>query len=53
MRGVDLLLAALVCALLLALSFGLPLFPQTAAEGAANFTTDYGAHNPAARNPAA
>lgn len=41
MRGVDLLLAAPICALLLALSFGLPLFPQTAAEGAANFTTGY------------
>ena len=41
MRGVDLLLAAPVCALLLALSFGLPLFPQTAAEGAASFTAGY------------
>jgi H+/gluconate symporter-like permease len=41
MRGVDLLLAAPICALLLALSFGLPLFPQTAGEGAANFTTGY------------
>ncbi len=30
MRGVDLLLAAPVCALLLALSFGLPLLPQLA-----------------------
>ena len=41
MRGVDLLIAAPVCALLLALSFGLPLFPQTAAEGAASFTAGY------------
>lgn len=41
MRGVDLLIAAPVCALLVALSFGLPLFPQTAAEGAANFTAGY------------
>ena len=41
MRGVDLLIAAPVCALLLALSFGLPLFPQFAAEGAASFTTAY------------
>ena len=37
MRGVDLLLAAPVCALLLALSFGLPLFPQLA--GAARTTS--------------
>lgn len=41
MRGVDLLIAAPMCALLLALSFGLPLFPQFAAEGAASFTTAY------------
>ena len=41
MRGVDLLIAAPVCALLLALSFGLPLFPPFAAEGASNFTTAY------------
>lgn len=41
MRGVELLIAAPVCALLLALSFGLPLFPQTAAEGAASFTAGY------------
>jgi H+/gluconate symporter-like permease len=41
MRGVDLLLAAPVCALLLALSFGLPLFPQLAATGADNFTSAY------------
>jgi len=41
MRGVDLLLAAPVCALLLAFSFGLPLFPQLAGEGADNFTVAY------------
>ena len=41
MRGVDLLLAAPVCALLLALSFGLPLVPQLAAAGAENFTSAY------------
>jgi H+/gluconate symporter-like permease len=41
MRGVDLLLAAPVCAVLLAFSFGLPLFPQLAGEGADNFTTAY------------
>lgn len=41
MRGVDLLIAAPVCALLVALSFDLPLFPQTAEAGAANFTSGY------------
>lgn len=41
MRGVDLLIAAPVCALLVALSFGLPLFPQTATAGAASFTSGY------------
>jgi H+/gluconate symporter-like permease len=41
MRGVDLLLAAPLCALLLAFSFGLPLFPQLAGAGADNFTTAY------------
>jgi H+/gluconate symporter-like permease len=41
MRGVDLLLAAPVCALLLALSFGLPLVPQLAGAGAENFTSAY------------
>ena len=41
MRGVDLLLAAPVCALLLAFSFGLPLFPQLAGAGADNFTAAY------------
>lgn len=41
MRGVDLLIAAPVCALLVAQSFGLPLFPQTAAAGAASFTSGY------------
>lgn len=41
MRGVDLLLAAPACALLLALSFGLPFFPQLAAAGAPDFITAY------------
>ena len=41
MRGVDLLIAAPVCALLVALSFDLPLFPQTAEAGAASFTSGY------------
>jgi H+/gluconate symporter-like permease len=41
MRGVDLLLAAPVCALLLAFSFGLPLLPQLAGAGADNFTAAY------------
>jgi H+/gluconate symporter-like permease len=41
MRGVDLLLAAPVCALLLALSFGLPLFPSLATGDAASFTAAY------------
>jgi H+/gluconate symporter-like permease len=41
MRGVDLLLAAPLCALLLAFSFGLPLFPQLAGEGADNLTAAY------------
>lgn len=41
MRGVDLLIAAPVCALLVALSFGLPLFPQTATAGAVSFTSGY------------
>ena len=41
MRGVDLLLAAPLCALLLAFSFGLPLFPQLAGAGENDFTTAY------------
>lgn len=41
MRGVDLLLAAPLCALGLALSFGLPLLPPLAADGADSFTTAY------------
>jgi H+/gluconate symporter-like permease len=41
MRGVDLLIAAPVCALLVALSAGLALFPQTAVEGAPSFTAAY------------
>lgn len=41
MRGVDLLLAAPVCALLVALSFGLPLFPQVASAGTESFVPAY------------
>jgi H+/gluconate symporter-like permease len=41
MRGVDLLLAAPACALLLALSFALPLFPQTAGDAGQSFTAAY------------
>jgi H+/gluconate symporter-like permease len=41
MRGFDLLIAAPVCALLVGSTFGLPLFPSTAPEGAANFVTAY------------
>ena len=41
MRGVDLLLAAPICALAVALSFGLPLFPSTAPAGVENFVGAY------------
>ena len=41
MRGVELLIAAPLCALLVALASGFPVFPQGAAEGAPNFTTAY------------
>ena len=41
MRGVDLLLAAPACALLLAVSFGLPLVPQLAATDAPSFVPAY------------
>ena len=41
MRGFDLLLAAPVCALLVASSFALPLFPQTAGGGGASFSAAY------------
>lgn len=41
MRGMDLLIAAPICALLLGLSFGMPLFPQLAAPGAKSFTAAY------------
>jgi H+/gluconate symporter-like permease len=41
LRGVDLLLAAPVCAMLVALSFAMPLFPATAPTGVANFVGAY------------
>ncbi|MBU6376937.1 MAG: GntP family permease [Gammaproteobacteria bacterium] len=40
-RGVDLLIAAPLCALLVALSSGFALFPQTAVEGAPAFSSAY------------
>lgn len=40
-RGVDLLIAAPLCALLVALTSGFALFPQTATEGAAAFSSAY------------
>ncbi len=41
MRGVELLIAAPLCALLVALTSGFELFPQLAAEGAPSFTGAY------------
>ncbi|AQU80113.1 GntP family permease [Planococcus faecalis] len=41
MRGMNLLIAAPLTALFVALLNGLPLFPQLAEEGAANFLTNY------------
>ncbi|HEY5558149.1 MAG TPA: hypothetical protein VIK49_00330 [Steroidobacteraceae bacterium] len=41
MRGVELLIAAPLCALLVALTSGFALFPQLAAEGAPSFTGAY------------
>ncbi|MGE0031468.1 MAG: GntP family permease [Steroidobacteraceae bacterium] len=41
MRGVELLIAAPLCALLVALTSGFVLFPQLAAEGAPSFTGAY------------
>lgn len=41
MRGMNLLIAAPITALLVALFNGLPVFPQLAPEGAANFLTNY------------
>lgn len=41
MRGVELLIAAPLCALLVAATSGFALFPQLAAEGAPSFTTAY------------
>jgi H+/gluconate symporter-like permease len=41
LRGVELLIAAPACALLVALTSGFALFPQAAAEGAPSFTGAY------------
>ncbi|MCJ1908419.1 GntP family permease [Planococcus ruber] len=41
MRGMNLLIAAPLTALLVAIFNGLPIFPQLAEEGAANFLTNY------------
>lgn len=41
MRGMNLLIAAPLTALLVAILNGLPIFPQLAAEGAENFLTNY------------
>jgi H+/gluconate symporter-like permease len=41
MRGMELLVAAPLCALLVALSAGFALFPQLAAEGAPSYTGAY------------
>lgn len=41
MRGMNLLIAAPLCAMLVGILNGLPLFPQLADEGAANFLTNY------------
>lgn len=40
-RGIDLLIAAPLCALLVALTSGFALFPQTAAEGGPAFSAAY------------
>jgi H+/gluconate symporter-like permease len=41
LRGVELLVAAPLCALLVALTSGFAIFPQLAAEGAPSFTAAY------------
>ncbi|GGA23121.1 GntP family permease [Psychrobacillus lasiicapitis] len=41
MKGMNLLIAAPLMALLVAILNGLPIFPQLAEEGAANFLTNY------------
>lgn len=41
MRGMNLLVAGPLCALFVAVLSGLPLFPQLAEEGAANFVGNY------------
>lgn len=41
MKGVNILIAGPISALLVALTSGMPLFPQLAAEGEANYVTSY------------
>ncbi len=41
MRGMNLFIAAPLCALIVALFSELPLFPQLAGEGQANFVGNY------------
>ena len=41
MKGINLLIAAPLMALLVALSSGIPIFPQLAREGESNFLTSY------------
>ena len=41
MKGINILIAGPVSALFVALLSGMPLFPQLAAEGEANFVTSY------------
>ncbi|ARU63651.1 citrate transporter [Tumebacillus avium] len=41
MRGMNLLIAAPLCALFVAVCGGIPLFPQLAAEGQANLVSNY------------
>ncbi|MEI4769215.1 GntP family permease [Psychrobacillus sp. FJAT-51614] len=41
MKGVNILIAGPISALLVALTSGMPLFPQLAAEGQANYVTSY------------
>lgn len=41
MRGMNLFIAAPLCALIVAVLSGLPLFPQLAGEGEANFVGNY------------
>lgn len=41
MKGVNILIAGPISALLVAITSGMPLFPQLAAEGEANYVTSY------------